>query len=151
MAGFLLLSNNYLPNQTMYDVEYKVIAEGIDSPAQDDLHIVCMNKYFNLDYLPSTFRLKYNLNDRKLYKKKMLVEIFRNDKAKEGFDKIEIESIKSSYESLVISYNFVNSDTTNDDQELNSFVILQVPESRKKITFIADGVELGKSEKLYVK
>ena len=136
-------------DENMTKAEYITIAEGTDSPIAD-LQIVCFNKYFNLDYLPADFRKKYNLDDKTLYKKKMLVQIFQSDKNKNGFDKIELIGIMENDKKLVVEYNLVNLNTLNDDKELAPFLIIQVPKSKKEIKFIANGIELGKTTEVYV-
>lgn len=133
----------------MNPVEYKIIAEGTDSPIPE-LQIVCFNKYFNKDYLPADFLKKYNLDDRKLYKKKMLIEIFQSDKNNEGLDKIELVGISENVDEIVVKYNVVNSDSENDDKQLSPFLIIQVPKSKKKMKMIANGIELGKGSDVYV-
>lgn len=146
-----LISSGKVFSQTekLNPVEHKVIAEGTDSPISE-LQIVCFNKYFNMDYLSADFRKKYNLEDKTLYKKKMLIEIFQTDKNKIGLDKIELIGVKENDERLVIEYNIVNSDSENDDRQLSPFLIVQVPKSKKKIIFMANGIELGKATELYV-
>ena len=76
-------------NDRQTNVEYKIIAEGIDSPFEN-YQVVCFNKYFNLEQLPVTFQTKYNLTDKTLFQKKMLVEIFHSDIERKGFDKIDL-------------------------------------------------------------
>jgi hypothetical protein len=126
-----------------------IIAEGTDSPIPN-LQIVCYNKYFNQDYLPSSFREKYNLNRKDLYKDKMLIEIFRSDKENKGFDKIELIGITDEEATLTINYRLANSDQGNDGETLAPFVIVQVPKSKKAIRFLVDGVEQGKASKTYI-
>ncbi|WP_431161818.1 hypothetical protein [Flagellimonas beolgyonensis] len=135
--------------ENLNKVEYKIVAEGTDAPIPE-LKIVCLNKFFNKDYLPADFSKKYNLEDNTLYKKKMLVQIFQLDKDKNGLDKIELIGVNENDEKLLIEYNIVNSDKSNDDRQLTPFLIVQVPKSKKKITFIENGIELGKASKLYV-
>ena len=127
-------------DETMTKVEYKTIAEGTDSPIAE-LQIVCFNKFFNK---------KYNLDEKSLFKKKMLIEIFHSDKEKKGLDKIELIGIKENNEKLIIEYNLVNSNTENDGEQLSPFLIVQVPKSKKEVKFIVDGTELGKATELYV-
>ncbi|MBK9254649.1 MAG: hypothetical protein IPM42_04110 [Saprospiraceae bacterium] len=134
---------------SMPKVEYAIVAEGQDAPIPD-LHITCFNKYFNQDYLPADFRKRYNLDNKVLYKNKMLVEIFRNDISKKGFDKIELVQVKENKESFIIEYKLVNADFSNDEQSLSPFLIIQLPKSKKKVIFIADGVELSKAKEIYV-
>ncbi len=145
----LIMSGKVFSQNELKPVEYKVIAGGIDSPIPE-LQIVCFNKYFNKDYLPAEFRKKYNLDDRKLYKKKMLIEIFQSDKNKQGLDKIDLVGISENNTELVIEYNVVNSESENDNKQLTPFIIIQVPKSRKKMKFIANGIELGKPTDIYV-
>lgn len=147
--GLIAMDSVYSQDENMTKAEYITIAEGTDSPIAD-LQIVCFNKYFNLDYLPADFRKKYNLDDKTLYKKKMLVQIFQSDKNKNGFDKIELIGIMENDKKLVVEYNLVNSNTENDDKELAPFLIIQVPKSKKEIKFIANGIELGKKTEVYV-
>ncbi|WP_405328087.1 hypothetical protein [Leeuwenhoekiella sp. LLG6367-2.1] len=149
IIGFISFVKVYSQDENLIKTEYKTIVEGTDSPIPD-LQIVCFNKYFNKDYLPADFRKKYNLDDKTLYKKKMLVEIFQSDKNKKGFDKIELIEIMENKKYLVIEYNLVNSNTENDDKELSPFLIVQVPKSKKEIKFIVNGRELGKATELYV-
>lgn len=139
----------YSQDKNFKIIEYTVIAEGTDSPIPE-LQIVCFNKYFNKDYLPPDFRKKYNLDDKDLYKKQMLIELFHSDKDKKGFDKIELMNIKENDKEIVIEYNIINSNTENDDKQLSPFLIVQVPKSKKDIKFIFDGAALGKETKLYV-
>src|SRR5690606_22912784 len=116
-----------------------------------DLQIVCFNKYFNLDYLPKNFLKKYNLDDKTIYKKKMLIQIFRKDINNEGFDKIELKSIRENDNEFIIEYSVINSDKTNDDKYLAPFLIVQVPKSRKKdLKFINDGEKSENSKNLYI-
>lgn len=126
------------------NVEYKIVAEGTDSPIEN-LQIVCFNKFFNKDYLPSDFRQKYNLNDKDLYKKKMLVEIFRTN-THDGLDKIHLKGIKENQDTLVVEYNFINSSKTNDDKKLNPFLIVQIPKSKKEVKFVVDGIDANSTE-----
>lgn len=83
---------SYGQEGNLNDVKYTIIAKGTDSPIPD-LQIVCFNKYFNKDYLPSDFRKKYNLDEKRLYKKKMLVELFHSDTDGKGLDEIELIGI----------------------------------------------------------
>lgn len=148
---FTITSSFHVRSQTetMNEVAYKTIAQGTDSPIAD-LQIVCFNKFFNKDYLPTEFNKKYNLDDKTLFKKKMLIEIFHSDKEKQGLDKIELIGIKENDEKLIIEYNVVNSDTENDSERLSPFLIVQVPKSKKELRFIVDGIELEKATDLYV-
>ncbi len=149
LIGLISFLKAYSQDENLTKTEYKIIAEGTDSPIPE-LQIVCFNKYFNKDYLPADFRKKYNLDEKTLYKKKMLVEIFHSDKNKKGFDKIELVGIKENDKKLVIEYNLVNSNTENDDKELSPFLIVQVPKSKKEIKFVVNGTELVKATQLYV-
>ena len=142
-------SKSYSQEKNLNEVEYSVIAQGTDSPLPD-LQIVCFNKYFNKDYLPTDFRKRYSLNEKGLYKKKMLVELFHSDSGGEGLDKIELIGIQESDENLIVNYNLINSDTNNDDENLSPFLIVQVPKSKKDIKFILNGSELGAGTDLYV-
>ncbi|MGS2741933.1 hypothetical protein [Sinomicrobium sp. M5D2P17] len=149
MLSLLTFNEIYAQDSLLKEVEYTIIAEGTDSPVPN-LQIVCFNKFFNKDYLPADFREKYKLNEKGLYKKKMLIEAFHSDKDKNGLDDIELIGIKENKESLVVEYNLVNSNHENDDKALAPFLIVQVPKSQKQIRFIVDGKELGKGTKLYV-
>lgn len=146
----LITSGKVFAQNKLKPVEHKIIAEGIDSPIPE-LQIVCFNKYFNKDYLTAEFRKKYNIDDKKLYKKKMLIEIFQSDKNKKGLDKIELIGISENDTELVIEYNVVNSKSDNDDKQLSPFLIVQVPKSKKKMKFIANGIELRKTTDIYIK
>ena len=145
----LIKSGKVFSQNGLKSVEHKIIAEGTDSPIPA-LQIVCFNKYFNKDYLPADFRNKYNLEDKTLYKKKILIEIFQSDKNKKGIDKIDLVRISENDTELIIEYNVVNSDSNNDDKQLSPFLIIQVPKSKKKMKFIANGIELGKATDIYV-
>lgn len=145
----LFVNIGYSQSDGYKDVKYIVIAEGTDSPIEN-LQIVCFNKFFNKDYLPSDFQKKYNLNDKELYKKKMLVEIFRTDDQNKGLDKIELLGVKEDDNNIIVTYDFINSNKTNDSETLNSFLIVQIPKSKKDIKFIVDGVEHGNESKIYV-
>jgi len=147
--GLLSLSSIYSQDKNLTKTQYKTVAEGTDSPIPE-LQIVCFNKFFNKDYLSSSFRKKYNLDEKTLYKKKMLIEIFQSDKNKKGIDKIELIGIRENETKMVIEYNIINSNKENDDKQLSPFLIIQVPKSKKEIKFIVDGIELGKAKKLYV-
>ncbi|MEM9364219.1 MAG: hypothetical protein AAGA43_16375 [Bacteroidota bacterium] len=149
VVGLFLSGKVFSQVDTLNPFEYKIIAHGTDSPIPN-LQIVCFNKYFNQDYLSANFRKKYNLDDKTLYKKKMLVQIFHSDKDKKGLDKIDLIRIKEDKKQLVIEYNVVNANLNNDDNQLSPFLIIQVPKSKKKIKFIADGVELGQGTEVYV-
>ncbi|SLJ89762.1 hypothetical protein [Salegentibacter salarius] len=140
---------SYGQEGNLNDVEYTIIAKGTDSPIPD-LQIVCFNKYFNKDYLPSDFRKKYNLDEKRLYKKKMLVELFHSDTDGKGLDEIELIGIQENDENLIVNYNVINSDTKNDEEKLSPFLIVQVPKSKKDIKFVVNGSELGKGTELYV-
>ena len=149
LIGLISSGKAFSQNEKLNPVEHKIIAEGTDSPIAE-LQIVCFNKYFNKDYLSADFRQKYNLDDKTLYKKKMLIEVFQSDKNKKGLDKIDLIGIKGNDAELVIEYNIVNSDSANDNKQLSPFLIVQVPKSKKKIKFIANGIELGKATDIYV-
>lgn len=149
---FFVLStfNVLLAQEEKYkEIDYTLIAEGADSPIPD-LQIVCFNRFFNKDYLPKEFNKKYNLTDKNLFKKKMLVEIFYADEERTGLDKIEIASIKESNESIQIHYDLINENEDNDDQKLAPFIVVQIPKSKKDIKFIKNGESLGEGKKLYV-
>ena len=62
LAG-IIASGKVFSQNGLKPIEYKIIAEGTDSPIPE-LQIVCYNKYFNKDYLPADFRNKYNLDDK---------------------------------------------------------------------------------------
>ncbi|WP_299255307.1 hypothetical protein [uncultured Lacinutrix sp.] len=145
----LITSGKVFSQNELKPVEHKIIAEGTDSPIPE-LQIICFNKYFNKDYLPADFLKKYNLDNKKLYKKKMLIEIFQSDKNKKGLDKIDLIGISENDTELVIEYNVVNSQSDNDDKQLSPFLIVQVPKSKKKMKLIANGIELGKATDVYV-
>lgn len=142
-------SKSYTQEKNLNEVEYSVIAQGTDSPLPD-LQIVCFNKYFNKDYLPTDFRKRYGLDEKGLYKKKMLVELFHSDSEGKGLDKIELVGIQESDENLIVNYNLINSDTNNDHEKFSPFLIVQVPKSKKDIKFIVNGSELGAGTDLYV-
>ena len=145
----LITSGKVLAQNELKPIDYKIIAEGIDSPIPE-LQIACFNKFFNKDYLSAEFRKKYNLDDKTLYKKKMLIEIFRTDKDKKGIDKIELIEISENDTEIVIRYNVVNSISENDNKQLSPFLIVQIPKSKKNIKFIANGIESGKGKEIYV-
>ncbi len=149
VLGLIAFSKVYSQEEELKDVEYKAIAAGTDSPIAE-LQIVCFNKHFNRGYLPPYFREKYNLDDNRLYKKKMLIQIFHSDQNKNGFDKIELVGIKENDNTLVVEYNLVNSNTENDKNGLSPFLIVQVPKSKKEIKFIVDEIESDISTKLYL-
>lgn len=149
LIGIVFSCKVFSQNDTLSAVDYKIIAHGTDSPIPN-LQIVCFNKYFNKDYLSADFRKKYNLDEETLYKKKMLVQIFHSDKDKKGLDKIDLVGIEEDDKEFVIKYNIVNTNPDNDDSQLSPFLIIQVPKSKKKIKFIADGVELGQGTEVYV-
>lgn len=150
---FLLLSISYqfavAQNEEFQQIEFKKIAEGIDSPIPD-LQIVCFNKFFNKDYLPKEFSEKYGLTEKDLFKKKMLVEIFLSDEENTGMDKVEIEKIMEGADSIQIYYNTMNEDASNDDQKLAPFVVVQIPKSKKEIEFIKNGLDSATARKTYV-
>ena len=150
---FLLFSISYqfaiAQNEEFQQIEFKKIAEGIDSPIRD-LQIVCFNKFFNKDYLPKEFSEKYGLTDKDLFKKKMLVEIFLSDKENTGMDKVEIEKIMQGDDSIRIYYQTMNEDATNDNEKLAPFVVVQIPKSKKEIEFIKNGSDSARAEKTYV-
>lgn len=147
--SLIFVSETYGQEENLNDVEYTIIAQGTDSPIPD-LQIVCFNKYFNKDYLPKDFRKKYNLDERGLYKKKMLVELFHSDPDAKGLDKIELLGIQENDENLVVNYKIVNLNPENDAEQLSPFLIVQVPRSKKEIKFIVNGVEQGEGTDLYV-
>lgn len=147
--GNFYLSKVSSQEKNLIDVKFEIIAEGTDSPIPN-LQIVCFNKYFNNDYLPSDFRTKYNLDEKKLYKKKMLIELFHSDKDKKGLDKIELIAIEENDNKLVVTYNIINSNISNDDKVVSPFLILQIPKSKKEILFIVNGIKLGKGTEIYV-
>lgn len=68
---FTLLNFNktYSQDEKAKNVEYTIIAEGTDSPIPDT-QVLCFNKYFNKDYLPTKFLKKHSLDKKDLYKKK---------------------------------------------------------------------------------
>jgi hypothetical protein len=145
--SFKLFSQETTYSETIYSV----IAEGNDSPFEN-YQIVCLNKFFNLEKLSPKFRDKYDLANRQLFKKKMLVELFYIDKEKTGVDKFEINEIKESSTEIVFEYSLINSDNTNDSIIQSPFIVVQIPKSTKKrIRFIADGKELGAGQELYIK
>ena len=80
----------------------------------------------------------------------MLIEIFYQDTENKGLDKIDLISIAENETEIFIEYNIVNSDKTSDQRSLAPFIVVQVPKTRKSIRFVADGVELGKTNDLYI-
>ncbi|MGK0322573.1 MAG: hypothetical protein ACJARX_000602 [Psychroserpens sp.] len=149
LFGNVYLHKVFSQEENLKDVEFEIIAEGTDSPIPN-LQIVCFNKYFNKDYLPSDFRKKYNLDVKKLYKRKMLIQVFHSDKNKKGLDKIELIGIKESDKKLVVTYNIINSNTENDDKIVSPFLILQITKSKKEIKFIVNGTKLGEGTEIYL-
>lgn len=147
--SLIFVSETYVQEENLNDVEYTIIAQGTDSPLPD-LQIVCFNKYFNKDYLPTAFRKKYNLDEKGLYKKKMLVELFHSDTDAKGLDEIELVGIQENDENLIVNYNVVNLNTENDGEILSPFLIVQAPKSKKDIKFIVNGEEQGEGTDLYV-
>ncbi|GAP44007.1 hypothetical protein TBC1_112166 [Lentimicrobium saccharophilum] len=150
--GILFFSfDSFSQEQNFSNIEYSIIAEGNDSPFEN-YQIVCFNKYFNLEQLPTEFRDKYDLANPQLFKKKMLVQVFHIDTEKQGLDKFEINEIKESTSEIVFDYSLVNSDTENDSTIQAPFLIVQIPRNTKKrIRFIANGQELGKGKEMYIK
>ncbi|MBW8245077.1 hypothetical protein K1F50_19890 [Muricauda oceani] len=147
---FCLFSNNGFSQSNDYkDVEYTVLAEGTDSPIEN-LQIVCFNKFFNKDYLPPDFREKYKLDDKSLYKKQMLIEIFRTNSIDNGLDKIHLKGIKESQDTLIIEYNFINSNEKNDRKKLSPFLIVQIPKSKKEVKFVVDGSDNKSMSEIYI-
>jgi len=146
-----MFTNNLLAQEDNYmPIDYTVIAEGNDSPFQN-LQIVCFNKYFNREQLPKAFKDKYDLANKQLFKKKMLVQLFYSDKDKIGLDKFEIREVKESSSDIIIDYHLVNSDSTNDSSIQSPFIVIQIPKNTKKqIRFFANGKELGKGQDLYI-
>lgn len=131
-------------------MDYRVIAEGTDSPISN-LQTVCFNKYFNEAVLPEEFIRRYNLDIKSLYKKQMLIEIFKTVPDSSGIDKIEVVDVIDDGGTIIVSYNLLNSDSSNDEQHLAPFIIIQVPKLRKRgFKFIEDGVELAQPAKLFV-
>lgn len=100
--------------------------------------------------MSSKFLAKYNLNDKKLYKRKILIEVFHSDNDKKGLDKIELIGVKETDKKLVVTYNVINSNTDNDDTAVSPFLILQLPKSKKEIKFIVNGNELAKGTEIYL-
>lgn len=137
-----------ISSQDGLDLNYKIIAEGNDSPF-NNLKIVCFNKYFNLEYTNGLFRRKYGLNDKSIYKKKMLAQIFigEND---QGFDQIKINRIKETPVEIIIDYDILNSNVKNDTDIINPFLIIQIKKSRKPVSFIENGIKLTSNQKLYI-
>lgn len=150
--GILFFSfDSFSQEQNFSNIEYSIIAEGNDSPFEN-YQIVCFNKYFNLEQLPTEFRDKYDLANPQLFKKKMLVQVFHIDTEKQGLDKFEINEIKESTSEIVFDYSLVNSDTENDSTIQAPFLIVQIPRNTKKrIRLIANGQELGKGKEMYIK
>jgi len=152
---FFFFGNVYLSNisaqqlEQLKDAEFEIIAEGVDSPILN-LQIVCFNKYFNKDYLTSDFRKKYNLDEKKLYKRNMLIEVFHSDTDKKGIDQIELIGITENDKKLVVTYNVINANTENDNEQLSPFLIIQLPKSKKEITFIVNGKELAKATEIFL-
>jgi len=149
ILAMFLNFNTWGQDLPMLKVKYAIFAEGKDAPTPN-LHITCYNKYFNQDYLSADFSKMYNLNKKEPYKKKILMEIFRNDISKKGLEKIELVKVEENIKSLIIEYKFVNADTSNDEKSLSPFLIIQVPKSKEKVIFIADGVELSNAREIYV-
>jgi hypothetical protein len=146
---FMVCSKSYAQNENLQNIKYSIIAEGTDSPISDN-QIVCYNKYFNKDYLTAEFLEKYALNDKGLYKKKMLIELFHSDYDRKGIDQIEMVSLSSDDKTLILKYNLINSNKDNDNEVLAPFLIIQVPKSKKPIKFILNGIEKGKTSKVYI-
>jgi hypothetical protein len=137
-------------NDKLSNVEYKIIAEGTDSPLEN-CQVVCFNKYFNMEQLPLAFQTKYNLTDKILFQKKMLVEIFHSDTERKGYDKIDLVNIEENDTEISIEYNLVNSDKSNDEKLLSPFLIIQIPKEKKNIVYIIDGVKYGTTNNVYIK
>lgn len=149
ILSIIFFSESHGQEEGLNDVDYTIIAQGTDSPLPE-LQIVCFNKFFNKDYLPVNFRKKYNLDEKGLYKKKMLVQLFHTDPDEKGLDEIELIGIQENEENLIVNYNVINADTGNDGEKLSPFLIVQVPKSKKDIKFILNGAELGAGTDLYV-
>lgn len=154
LVAFIIFSfsfNSFSQEQDFSTIEYTIIAKGNDSPFEN-YQIVCFNKYFNLEQLPTEFRNKYDLANPQLFKNKMLIQVFFTDTEKQGFDKFEINNIKESPREIVFDYSLFNSDSANDSTIQAPFLIVQIPKNTKKrIRFIRNGQELGKAQNMYIK
>lgn len=148
---FLWTLDSFGQDEKYTEIEYKIVAEGNDSP-YENFQIVCFNKYFNLEQLPKEFRDKYDLANRQLFKKNMLVQLFYSDTGKQGLDKFKINEIKESPSEIVFDYSLVNSDVTNDTTVQSPFIIVQIPKNMKKrIRFIVNGKQQERGQEMYLK
>ena len=143
-----LITFSVIAQENTQDIDYRIIATGPDSPF-NSLKIVCFNKYFNLERTKTSFRQKYGLDDKSLYKKKMLAQIFcgLNDV---GYDKILVNSISESATTIFIDYAFVNESKDNDNEDIRPFTIIQLAKSKKQIVFVENGVIHETGSKIYI-
>ena len=59
--------------------------------------------------------------------------------------------IKENLSEIIVNYNIVNADSSNDATVQSPFIVVQIPKSKKIVRFIANGKELGKGQDLYIK
>jgi len=151
--GRLTLSTVFLFNlstltaqENLTDLEYKIIAQGTNSPL-NDVATVCFNKYFNLESLTAEFRQANNLDDKTLYKKTMTVEIFLGERTN-GADSIKITKIAQNDTELIIAYETVDSD--ENDFSNRPYIIVQLPKIKKSIVLFENGKQRGGQRELYI-
>lgn len=143
-----ILFNAYdlIAQENLTDIEYKIVAQGVNSPL-NDVVMICYNKYFNLESLTNEFRRTNNLDDISLYKKKMIVEIFLGERTI-GADSIELTRIAQNNDELIIAYETIDSDTTNFSHR--PYLFIQIPKIKKKIVLFENGNQRGGQRKIYI-
>ncbi|WP_420577037.1 hypothetical protein [Ekhidna sp.] len=142
----LINSSDLIAQDDLENVEYSIIAQGNKSPL-NDVAMVCFNKYFNLESLSEEFRQANNLDDKSLYKKKMLIEIFLGERTR-GADSIKLTKIAQNDNELIVAYETIDSDTSDFDNR--PYLIIQIPKIKKSIVLFENGKQRGGQRELYI-
>lgn len=129
------------------NVEYEVIAKGMNAPL-NDVFAICYNKYYNLEMLSTSFRMKNNL-EGKPAKKKMLVEIFLGERTS-GAVEIKLNRVVENSHELIVDYEIINGEINSDDTPLHPYLIIQISKSKKQIVCIENGQRRTAGQKLYI-
>jgi len=142
LTYFVILSKETLISAQIpgKQVPYTIVALGYNSPL-NDVSVVCYNKYFNLGMLPEKFRSENNLTD-KPYKKMMLVQIFLGERTK-NVNHIQLNSLTETDTEIILEYETKVKESTENTAKQNPYLILQIPKSKKAVSFVENGIHRG--------
>lgn len=146
ISAFVQVSLTLTAQNNEVELDYEVVAKGFNAPL-NDVFVVCYNKFYNLEMLSTSFRMKNNLEDKPV-KKKMLVEIFLGDRTKGAVD-IKLNRVAQNTQEIIVDYEIIYDESDAGSEHRNPYLIIQTVRSKKQFVLIENGQRRTAGQKLY--